>query len=84
MAQEQEETESSGPIRNRAEAYRRLNEAAEYLLRTEPHSPTPYLIKRAVSWGRLPLGELLQELVNDNSDLQAIYTLLGMNKGRQE
>jgi hypothetical protein len=37
-----------------------------------------------VSWGRLPLSELLQELVNNNNDLQAIYTLLGMNKGGQE
>src|SRR5262245_49997573 len=30
---------SSGPIRGRADAYRRLSEIAEYLLKTEPHSP---------------------------------------------
>lgn len=68
----------SGPIRSRREAYQRLDEVADYLLQTEPHSPTPYLVKRAVSWGDLSLNELLQELVNDEHDLRAIYILLGM------
>jgi type VI secretion system ImpA family protein len=65
-------------IRSRAEAYRRLAEAAEYLLHTEPHSPTPYLVKRAVSWGGMTLTELLQEFVHNPNDLRAIYGLLGM------
>ena len=69
-----------GPIRSRAEAYRRLSEAADYLLRTEPHSPTPYLVKRAVSWGGMTLTELLQEIVRDNKDLLEIYALLGVVK----
>ncbi|MDH3599970.1 MAG: type VI secretion system protein TssA [Candidatus Tectomicrobia bacterium] len=69
-----------GPIRNRAEAYQRLSEAADYLIRTEPHSPTPYLIKRAVSWGGMTLTELLQEIVRDDRDLLEIYTLLGVMK----
>jgi type VI secretion system protein ImpA len=77
---EQEEGAFYGgaPIRSRAEAYRRLSEAADYLLRTEPHSPTPYLVRRAVAWGGMSLGELLQELVQGEGDLRAIYTLLGM------
>jgi len=65
-------------IQSREDAYRRLAEAAEYLLRTEPHSPTPYLIKRAVAWGSMPLTELLQELVQSEGDLQQLYGLLGM------
>jgi type VI secretion system ImpA family protein len=65
-------------IRSREEAYRRLSDAADYLLRTEPHSPTPYLVMRAVAWGRMPLNELLQELVNSEGDLKQLYTLLGM------
>ena len=73
-----------GPIRSRAEAYQRLAEAADYLIRTEPHSPTPYLIKRAVSWGGMTLTELLQEIVRDDRDLMEIYTLLGVMKGREE
>ena len=69
---------SAGPIRSRDEAYRRLIEIADYLLKTEPHSPTPYLIKRAVSWGNMTLGELLQELVIEERDLAYIYQLLGI------
>ena len=55
-----------------------LSEAADYLLMHEPHSPTPYLVKRAVSWGNMTLNELLQELVNEEHDLRQIYKLLGM------
>ncbi len=85
----QAETEEEGafygssPIRSRAEAYRRLSEAADYLLRTEPHSPTPYLVRRAVAWGGMSLGELLHELVQGEGDLRAIYTLLGMRERPQ-
>jgi type VI secretion system protein ImpA len=67
----------SGPIRSRDEAYYRLAEAAEYLFRTEPHSPVPYLIQRAVSWGSMPLHELLVELSRGRNDLSAVFDLLG-------
>jgi type VI secretion system protein ImpA len=70
---------SSVKIRSRAEAYRLLWEAAEFLLRTEPHSPTPYLVKRAVSWGNMSLDELLKELVQSGDDPDEIYELLGMD-----
>jgi len=68
---------SSGQPHSREEAYRRLDEIADYLLRTEPHSPVPYLVKRAVAWGSMPLAELLQELLDSESDLKQIYRLLG-------
>lgn len=67
-----------GPIRNRAEAYQRMAEAAQYLLAKEPHSPVPHLIMRAVSWGNMSFAELIQELVQDQRDLGTIYSLLGM------
>jgi type VI secretion system protein ImpA len=78
--EEGEALHAGAPIRSRSEAYRRLTEAADYLQRTEPHSPTPYLVRRAVAWGGMSLGELLQELVQSDSDLNAIYTLLGMRE----
>lgn len=65
-----------GPIRSRADAYRRLAEAADYLARTEPHSPTPYLVRRAIAWGGMQLNDLLVELVRDNSQLAEIFRLL--------
>lgn len=77
---EPEEIHPGSPIRSRSEAYRRLAEAADYLLRTEPHSPAPYLVRRAVAWGGMSLGELLEELVQSDNDLKSIYTLLGMRE----
>ena len=68
---------ADGPIRNRDDAYRRLGEVAEYLFRTEPHSPTPYLVQRAVAWGRMPLHELLPELAR-RGDLAQLFELLGI------
>jgi type VI secretion system protein ImpA len=73
---------AESPIRSRAEAYRRLSEAADYLLRTEPHSPAPYLVKRAVAWGGMSLAELLIELLAGNNDVKTIYNLLGIRDGQ--
>jgi type VI secretion system ImpA family protein len=70
----------SGP-RNRKDAYRLLAQIAEYLLYTEPHSPVPYLVKRAVAWGDMSLAELLQEMLDSESDLKQIHRLLG-TRGR--
>lgn len=69
--------DSGSGVRSREEAFRRLDEIADYLLRTEPHSPVPYLVKRAVTWGSMPLAELLQELLDSESDLKQLYRLLG-------
>lgn len=66
----------SAPIRSRAEAYRRLAEAADYLLRTEPHSPTPYLVRRAVEWGSMSLQEVLRQIVRNDGEMQEINRLL--------
>lgn len=77
---------AGGPIRSREDAYQRLREAAEYLLRTEPHSPTPYLVRRAASWDAMPLAELFREIIKDEGDLAQLYRLLGMTpppKGSQ-
>lgn len=72
----------TGPIRSRTQAYQRLAEAAEYLQRTEPHSPVPYLVKRAISWGNMDLIQLLNELVAGGADRQGIYALLGVKSSK--
>ncbi|HTF64719.1 MAG TPA: type VI secretion system protein TssA, partial [Edaphobacter sp.] len=46
-------------IRTRADAYRLLEEIAVFLHQNDPHSPTPYLIWRAVAWGNMHFDELL-------------------------
>jgi type VI secretion system ImpA family protein len=67
-------------IRNREDAYRVLAEIADYLHRTEPHSPTPYLIQRAVTWGSMPLHLLLMELSAGRQDLSLLFELLGITE----
>lgn len=67
-------------IATRDEAYRQLREAADYLMRTEPHSPTPFLVNRAVAWGGMSLGDLLMEFARDGYDLKTLRSLLGMNE----
>jgi type VI secretion system protein ImpA len=64
----------------REEAYEQLGEIASYLSRIEPHSPTPYLLQRAVSWGDMSVVELLEEIVKDKGDYQSIMQLLGVGK----
>lgn len=71
---------ASGPIESRADAYRRLAEAADYLMRTEPHSPVPYLVRRAVVWGNMSFGELLVELMENGGDHQRVLRLLGLDE----
>lgn len=78
---DRQEESHSGPIRSRAQAFQRLVEAADYLQRTEPHSPVPYLVKRAVAWGNMDLIQLLGELVSEGADRQGIYALLGVKSG---
>jgi type VI secretion system ImpA family protein len=48
---------------SRDEAYRLLAIVADYLMRYEPHSPVPYMLKRALDWGGKPLPDLLAELM---------------------
>ena len=56
---------ANGRIASRDEAYRMLEAAAGFLERTEPHSPVPLLVRRAISWGAMPLPQLLAELMQD-------------------
>jgi len=71
-------------ITDREAAYRILSEAADYLLTIEPHSPAPYLVKRAVSWGNMSLSELFIELMGEGRDLGSTLTLLGITERDQQ
>ncbi|HVZ43844.1 MAG TPA: type VI secretion system protein TssA [Ramlibacter sp.] len=72
----------TGPITSREEAYRLLDMAAVYLQRTEPHSPTPYLVKRAIAWGQLTLPDLMREVLREEGDLGRFFSMLGINMPR--
>ncbi len=74
----------NGPIQSREDAFRRLMDVAAYLRRTEPQSPIPLLIEKAVAWGRLPFNELLNELVKDDASRSQINDLLGIRPAEEE
>ncbi|MDX2039561.1 MAG: type VI secretion system protein TssA [Isosphaeraceae bacterium] len=71
-----------GPARKavitRADVYRRLAESAELLEKMEPHSPIPYMIKRAVSLGSLPFPQLMKALLSDAKALDELHKGLGI------
>jgi type VI secretion system protein ImpA len=70
---------TSGPIKSRQDALKRLSEVAEFFRQTEPHSPVSHLVSRSVKWGNMSLENLLQELVKDESVLGQIRETLGFN-----
>ena len=72
-----------GSVKSRDDAYRMLESIADFLMKTEPHSPTPYLIKRAVTWGRMSLVDLMLEVVREEGDMTRYLSLLGIKEGSE-
>lgn len=73
-----------GSLRGREDALKRLEDVAAFFRRTEPHSPVPFLVLRAVSWGRMPLDGWLAEVVKDGATLEQIRETLGLRPGASE
>ncbi|MCA8944763.1 MAG: type VI secretion system ImpA family N-terminal domain-containing protein [Planctomycetes bacterium] len=71
---------AAGPITNRKVAFERLREVADYLKRTEPHSPVAYLVQRAIKWGDMPLESVIAELVKNNDVRKQVYETLGLKQ----
>jgi type VI secretion system protein ImpA len=63
---------------DRSDALQRLLAVAAYFRRTEPHSPVPYLVQRAVHWANLPLEQWLQYVIHDTTSLESIRETLGL------
>jgi type VI secretion system protein ImpA len=49
----------------RADIYQHLARAADLLEGMEPHSPVPYLIRRAVALGRMPFPQMMRALFRE-------------------
>ena len=50
-------------ITSREQAYVLLDKIADFLMKTEPHSPTSYLLKRISRWGEMNFLDLLKETI---------------------
>ena len=68
-----------GGIRDRAEAYALLEQVAAFLQRAEPHSPVPYLLRRAAEWGQLGAADLYQELFLRRDGQIHIFEVMGLS-----
>jgi type VI secretion system protein ImpA len=68
----------TGGWRNRNDAYVTLQALTEFLAQLEPHSPTPFLLRRAVRWGSMPLPEVLAEVLREEGDLNRLVNVLGL------
>jgi predicted component of type VI protein secretion system len=69
---------------SRADVYQRLAEAADLLEQLEPHSPIPYLIRKAVELGGLPFPLLMRALIRDDNVLMEMHRELGIKEAPPE
>jgi type VI secretion system protein ImpA len=67
-----------GAIRTRDDALQSLLKVADFFRRTEPHNPVSYALEQAVRWSRMPLPELLTELIPDESSRFALFKQVGI------
>ena len=73
----------SGQVTDRESAMRTLLSVADYFRRTEPQSPLPYLLERAVRWGRMSLGDLLGEVILDERVRGDVFQLTGIEVNKE-
>lgn len=71
-------TGTPGAIVTREDALRRLDEVADWFRRYEPQSPLSYTLAEAVRRGRMPLPDLLAEIIEDYGTRAQILTALGI------
>jgi len=67
-------------IRNREDALNAILQLSEFFRRTEPHSMVPYALEQAVRWARMPLPELMMELIDDESARRALFKQVGIRR----
>jgi type VI secretion system protein ImpA len=65
-------------VNPRTLAYAQLADAAAALAELEPHSPVPYLIRKAVEWGTLNTAQLYNELFIQGRGQLNVFELLGL------
>ena len=69
-------------ISNREQALNKLLQVSTYFRNSEPHSPVSYALEQAVRWGKMPLPELLRDLVANDSVLTEMYRRMGIQENK--
>lgn len=70
---------SDTKVMSRISALRELEKVAAFFKSTEPHSPIPYMLERAVRWGSMPFPELLKELISDDAARKNAFEMAGLD-----
>jgi type VI secretion system protein ImpA len=65
-------------VMTREDALQGLLRVADFFRRTEPHSPVSYALEQAVRWGRMPLPDLLRDLVSEDAVRESVFRRLGI------
>lgn len=66
-------------VSSRDAAFKNLLEIARFFKDSEPQSPLPYILERAVKWGQLSLPQLLTELIDDEGVRSKLFQLTGID-----
>ncbi|MBP0466762.1 type VI secretion system protein TssA [Roseomonas sp. PWR1] len=66
------------PMRTRDDAIKQLEEIAAFFRKTEPHSPLAFTLEDAVRRARMPLPDLLAEVLPDEAARKAMLNSLGI------
>lgn len=72
-----------GSLQTREDAFRQMEQIALFFRRTEPHTPISYAIDQVVRWGRMPLPDLLRELIPESNSVQQMFRLVGIPQDNQ-
>lgn len=76
--------ENPDAIRDREGAFRVLERVAEFFKKTEPHSVVSYSLEQVVRWGKMPLPELLSELIPDDGPRKSLFQRVGIKPAEAE
>lgn len=71
--------QSQDHLQNREQALQMISEIADYFAQYEPHSPVSYLLRQSIQCSRLPLHQWLAQVIKNESSLESIQELLGVN-----
>ncbi len=73
-------TISENHLASRSGAYDTLGKITDFLLEQDPHSPTPYLLKRAMGWKDKNLPEIYSEWSQSPEEMMFLMRFLGVKK----
>jgi len=68
----------AGVLRTRDDALEALAKVAEYFRKNEPQSIVPFALEQVIRWGRLPLPDLLSELIPEEKSRKDLFKQVGI------